>query len=342
MNDSATPSGVPDSQPELARRLDLVANTTTMDIDAAWDNIQARIATPDHGQTGQAGTRRRAMLAVAAALLILVGATTILNRHDNDDDKVRTEDRTTTSTTNRRSTSSTTAPDPSGTAPTSGGSATGTGSGSGSATGPGGSEQANPASDAPGGAGTPTGPNSPGSGTPAGSGASLPAAPTRASAVASTWSEQYCCGMTPPAGMYQVELVYAGGVLYFRRVDDVGSTPGPPDGYGSVDTWIPGGISGTWCLATAGGVYQFPNDEPKSFMWGLAGPDVASITITVPGQPNTYTGPALPLPDITGLSAWIISLPPGQVERIEGSDANANVVATITNPPDGYTGSTGC
>jgi hypothetical protein len=275
-------------------------------------------------------------LAVAAALLALLGATMILNH--KDDGRVRTVDRTTTTdhttttdrttpSTSRRSATPTTGSAPHGAAP--------------SPTGPGRSEQVtSPVPGAPG-AGTSTGQDDPGNGNPTGPDAPPTAPSARATPVATSWSGQSSGCWSTECG-YEVELVYTDGSLYFRRVDDVGSPPGPPDGHGYVDRWTPGDVSGTRCLATSGGVYQFPDAAPVPFIWGLAGSDIASITITIPGRSTTYTGPALPIPDGSGLRAWIIDVPPGAVERVEGSDSYANVVATITNPPDGYSGSAGC
>lgn len=298
------------------------------------------------------GPHRGGALALAVALVVLLGAGMILGR--NDDSRVPMVSRTTTTDGTRSSTtvpSSTTAPAPSTTAPSSAGSseeATGLGSGARRGGSPGGRSDRGGAMPTP----LPPGQGGPGSppGPPGGRGGAtrlpIPPAPTpppgRISAVASAFSAQFCCGMEPPPDLYEVELVYAGGVLYFRRLDDVGSNPGPPDRYGHADTWAPGDISGAQCLATGGGVYQFPDAGPDAYMWGLAGPDIASITITFQGGQTMPTGPALPIPDGSGLRAWIIGdLPPGPVERIDGADKFANVLTTITDL-DTYSGASGC
>jgi hypothetical protein len=311
---SATPVPTRESHPELAGRLDLLADTTTADVDAAWDAIQARLAGE---RQARARTARRPLLAVAVVLLLLLGAATILGR--DDDRRVRMEDhsastdRTTTSTSPRSSTSTTEPAPPVG--------ATSVADPADGATSGGAGGQ---------GAGSPTGQDDPSTADPSGAAAAATTPSGRAAALA-TWSSYY-----------EVELVYAGGALYFRRVDDVGAAPGPPDGHGYVDIWTPGDVSGARCLASSGGVYQFPDFGPDAYIWGLAGPDIDSIDIRTAAGGFGRTGPKEAVPDGSGRRAWMAQIAPGPVERIEGRDANGNVVATITLPPDSYAGSAGC
>lgn len=85
MNDSsATASATPESQPELSRRLGDLAETTTLDIDAAWDTIQARIAA---GGTGTSNRRFPPRLWLAAAVVaILLAAAALVTTHRGDGD----------------------------------------------------------------------------------------------------------------------------------------------------------------------------------------------------------------------------------------------------------------
>src|SRR5688572_25300388 len=72
---------------------------------------------------------------------------------------------------------------------------------------------------------------------------------------------------------YTAELVVTadenGHSGYFRRTDDVGSSPGPvPDPYGFVQAsgWP---VTGRRCLASGGGELTFPDAGPHAFTYGI-------------------------------------------------------------------------
>jgi hypothetical protein len=96
MNDhSATASATPEHQPELVRRLEALAQTTTCDVDTAWDTIQDRVATGRPRNPHRQFPPRLLLAAAIVAVLLAAAAVVATHRDDGDGgegDRVQTAD----------------------------------------------------------------------------------------------------------------------------------------------------------------------------------------------------------------------------------------------------------
>lgn len=293
----------------LRRRLGDIAATTTLDPEA-WEGFEARLAT----QPDRRGHGPGVLLAVAAVVLVVLGVTMALLRGDDADrlDMAGNEATTTTEETTRRpgsTTTSTTAP---------------------------GTTTTTAAAPEAGGGTDPGGGTSPDASQPeVGDPPLTPAQPeplaTRAEPV-----------LTLPAsgGEYTVELIWDGETMYFRRTDDVGTTvPGAPDGYGHVESSGWGAVGAPGCLASSGQEYGFPDAGIHAFTWGVMGSGIARVDVVMAEGARHAAGVGSELGG--GARAWIVERSLGTVQRIEGRDANGEVVTTITELTGDW-GSAGC
>jgi hypothetical protein len=315
-NDLETPS-----EHELARRLQELAETTTVSPDA-WDRIAARtvasVSSPASRRSRSAGFARRharPLLATAAAVAVLIGLAVAFGA-GGDDNGLRTTDHgESTTTTERRPSSerrssSTTTTESSTTLP--GGEGRSSDSGSAGGTTP--STETNGAGD---GTGQPGGETASGPGGPE-SGESERAAPTRATPT-----------MTLRSSEYTVEIIADPEPgLYFRRTDDVGNNVAGPDGYGADSHSGWSSQSGPRCLTSSGGTVTYPDAGPHAFTYGLAGSEIARVEVVMP---DGATVPASIGPSVGGgFRAWLVERPAGNtVQEIRGLDAGGNVVASI-------------
>jgi hypothetical protein len=312
------------TETDVVRRLADVATTTGVDPDA-WLKIRARI-TDLPPAPARRHVPRRLVLAVAAALIVVLGMAAILARGDGD--RVRTVDDPTTTldphpTTPDRRRTTTTSPSagtslpeggaPAGDAPSTavaGSSGTDRGRISASPTGTGTGSGSGPPTSAPAGPTDTTRPS--------------PPAPTRLSPM----------GVVSSTQGFDVELVYSANTLYIRRTDDVGSVPGPPDGYGYLDAVTWGDVSGASCLTWGGNAYMFPGaTQPEVVVFGVVSTAVTQFLIVM-GDGTPFGGAPGPIVE-PGLRVWFANLPDGPIDHIEARDAANTLVASIANPSAG-------
>ena len=283
---------------ELAGRLAELASTTGFD-DEALEKILARVEAPP------GATTRRVLVAVAAGSLAVAGMAVALTSTGSGSDRVDATDSDLTTSTAGSETSVTSAPAGEGTTTSTVTSSTTT---TVVADGdqPEGSLQPGAADPAPPDDGSPT--------------ATPPPTP-RADPV-----------LTLASSHYTVELLHRDGTLYLRRTDLVGAGPtmdGGPDGYGASHESSWGDSSGPDCLATSGRALSFPNVPIRNFTFGFAGPGIDRAEMVLAGGTRVAI-PIGPAVEHNGFRVFLLERPEGPAERVEGFDADGNLVATIT------------
>lgn len=317
MNDpSATPPSTNGTSPieaELTRRLNDLSMTTTGDADDAWEQIQARLAR-DEGESGPGHRFGPRLLLAAAAVVAVLGLAVVAARDgDGGGDDVRVADQTVTTEhqpgpdppREQPPTTSTTVRPRADTAPR--------------------TDQLEPIPEGDQQASDPDASDQAASGEP-------PIAPDDAAP-----REPAELGHVLPE--YTAEFVYVDGTIYFRREDDVGSTRPGPDAYGHVDSASWGAVSGRQCLTSAGGEYDFDDAPRRGFSYGLVGDDVVLVDVVMTdGRRESASRWTRVEP---GLATWSTPRHLGEVDRIEGRDANGEVVVTIADP-DGDYGASEC
>ena len=151
--------------------------------------------------------------------------------------------------------------------------------------------------------------------------AESPASPDRLPPLVTVESEDYTAELVVTAD----ENGHSG---FFRRTDDVGSTPAPvPDPFGFVQSsgWP---VTGRHCLASGGGEFTFPDAGPHAFTYGIAGRSVRRVVVVMDDGSRVPT--AARSGKVDGFRGWMVERPLGEVDRIDGYNARGHKVATIT------------
>jgi hypothetical protein len=320
---------------ELQRRLGDLAARAAVD-DAAWEQIQQRIAGEEPPATGrrQRPTGPRLVVAVAAAVVLVVVGIAVLARHAHDHGQVDTVDDTTTTTADHdgrsRTTTTTTTwttlgpgdQPPGGV--TGGGTASedgagsagaGTGTGTGAASGAPGGGTATPAGGS-GGAGPGSGPTATTTGT-------VPDADTapdgRSPVVAMAMTSDVSVRATvwQDAGGFHMSLWQYKPWRHLR-------------------TWSWSDVPGQNCLAGATATFELPELAPFSslqFSWGFVRADAADVGV-ITGPDDSYDDSARNLgPEVfPGIRPWLAQDMAVPVQRFRAISVNGTTLH-YADPP---------